>query len=366
MRRRRVLFNRSERFDMRAFFTMRGSAMRAAVPWGLACGVALLGGAPGAQPADVLPAGGVVDHRPAVEVLADWPQVQPPKTQIRLATYNVQDFLDGVDDGTNRTPEQAALHARMAARILEEISPDVLVAQEMEGAESVRLLNAQFRRPYPLAYVTDFAQQGKRPLNIAVLSRIAVEGARTIELGYMEGPGRPPRGVLSFMVPLDASRRLLVYGVHLKSNFGEAARNQAKRYHAMKVVAEDAECTRRMFPHYTWEAVVIGDTNVDPDDPQFAGDPSFEPLAGWADLWRGRPLAERVTVPTRYGDPTLEFPPCTFDRVFASPDLLEPPWVIGAPKALPKGVDTQNVFTVGGQSEVHVSDHYPVYVDIRQ
>ncbi len=49
-----------------------------------------------------------------------------------------------------------------------------------------------------------------------------------------------------------------------------------------------------------------------------AGDPSLKPLSDWKDLWRGRPLAERTTLPTRYGDPKLEFPPACFDRLFAS------------------------------------------------
>lgn len=317
-----------------------------------------------ARGADVLPVAGVVHQTPAVEVGADWGRVRAAGARVRLATYNIQDFLDGVDDGTNRTSEQAVQHAEMAARIIEEMAPDILVLQEMEGPQAVRLLNAQLRSPFPLAYVTDFAEQGHRPLNIAVLSRLAVYGARALEPDYLEGPGRPPRGALSFVVPMDERSRLLVYGVHLKSNFGDAAKNRAKRYHMLNVIARDADLTQRMFPMYSWEVVVVGDTNVDPDDPQFADDPSFEPLVGWKDLWRGRPISERVTVPTRYGDPLLEFPPVAFDRVFAAPALLEPPWVMGEPATIQKGVDTQNVYSVGGQSDIHVSDHYPVYVDI--
>lgn len=316
--------------------------------------------------AGILPMAGVVRVMPASEVAADWTAVQPVGSRLRLATYNIQDFQDGINDGTNRTPERAARHAELAADIIAEINPDVLVLQEMEGPGAVALLQTRLPRPYPLAYVTDFSNQGNRPLNIGVLSRVPILGVRTVDFGLTEGPGRPPRGALSFVVPLDDERRMLVYGVHLKSNFGDATRNPSKRYHVLNVIAEDAVLTRRLFPQYLWEAVILGDMNVDPDDPQFADDPSLKPLAEWHDLWRGRPLPERVTVPTRYGDPALEFPPCAFDRVFASPEMIEAPWVIGAPISLQRGVDTQNVFTVGGENDIHVSDHYPVYMDIER
>jgi hypothetical protein len=102
---------------------------------------------------------------------------------------------------------------------------------------------------------------------------------------------------------------------------------------------------------------------VDPDQEQFATDPSFSSLSGWVDLWRGRPVEERITLPTRVGDPTLLFPPATFDRFFVSASLQEPPWVAGRPYVLQQGVDTNNVLSLPGENG-HVSDHYPVYLDI--
>lgn len=310
------------------------------------------------------PVEGIVHIEPAAEVRAAWDQVQSPGRRLRVATYNIQDFVDGVDDGTNSTPERAARHAEAAAKIIADADPDILVLQEIENATALELLQKYLPRPYPLAYITAFSGEGNRPLNLAAFARVPIYGVRMFDFGKLSGPGCPPRGVISFIISLDERRYLLAYGVHLKSNFGVSARNRAKRYHALRVVAEDAETTRKMYPRYVWEVMVLGDTNVDPDDPQFAEDYSLEPLATWSDLWRGRPLSERVTVPTRYGDPALEFPPCTFDRVFVSPELSEEPWKAGMPWVVPRGVDTQNVFTVGGENDQHVSDHYLVYVDL--
>lgn len=306
----------------------------------------------------------IVHIAPALEVRAAWDQVQPVGARLRIGTYNIQDFVDGVDDGTNSTPERAARHAEAAAKIIAEADPDILVLQEIENAAALELLQKFLPRPYPLAYVAVFSGHGDRPLNLAALARAPIYGVRMFDFARLSGPGRPPRGIISFTAPLDERRYLLVYGVHLKSNFGDSARNRAKRYHALRMLAEDAETTRKMYPCYDWEMMVLGDTNVDPEDPQFADDYSLEPLAAWTDLWRGRALSERVTVPTRYGDPALEFPPCTFDRVFASGELSEEPWKIGPPWTLARGVDTQNVFTVGGENDQHVSDHYPVFVDL--
>ena len=82
------------------------------------------------------------------------------------------------------------------------------------------------------------------------------------------------------------------------------------------------------------------------------------------DLWAGRPLEERITIPARRGDPDLEFPSACFDRMIVSPALTRAPWKVGKIEVLPRGVDTENVFSRVGENEIHASDHYPVYVDI--
>ena len=219
-------------------------------------------------------------------------------------------------------------------------------------------------KPYPFACITRFGSGNEaRLLNIGVLSRVPIAGLRELDFSAMKGQGRPPRGALNFYLDLGDGRRLLVYGVHLKSNFGNRYKNISQRINALDLVRKDAEAIRRKNPDITWEVLVLGDMNVDPDAPEFERDPTLRPLKDWVDLWHGRPLAERITLPTRYGDPALVFPPATFDRFVVSPELREKPWVAGAPGVIQEGVDTQNVLTLPGEKN-HVSDHYPVWVDV--
>ena len=52
-----------------------------------------------------------------------------------------------------------------------------------------------------------------------------------------------------------------------------------------------------------------------------------------------------------------------FDRLFANDELAASPWKAGTTQNLPEGTDTKNSHTPPG-TDGHVSDHYPVYVDI--
>jgi endonuclease/exonuclease/phosphatase family metal-dependent hydrolase len=291
----------------------------------------------------------------------------PVGARLRIASYNLQDFTDGRGDGDLRTPERAARQAKDAAALIDEINPDVMVIEEVENERALLTLNTSLTNPFPAAFITRFGSGWwwrSQKLNIALLSRLPVTGLRELDFGRFEGEGCPPRGSLSFIVELGGDQRLLVYGVHLKSNFGERPRNIARRWHALDIVKNDAEQMRSKDPQYDWEIVIAGDFNTDPESAGFADDETLEPLKGWLDLWQGRPLAERTTLPTRRGDPLLEFDPVTFDRFYASTELRQSPWIAGLPQVLQKGCDTNSVKTSAGENDVHVSDHYPVWVDV--
>lgn len=299
------------------------------------------------------------------QVLSDTQGVASVSYRLRLSSYNLQDFTDGVRDGEARTLDRVARQARGAATLLDEINPDIAVFQELENGDVLRRINAGLSRPFPLGYITSFHARGNQDskLNIGVLSRVPVSSLREIDFEHLEGVGRPPRGLLSFVVNLGDKHRLLVYGVHLKSNWGDGQKNRFQRYHALRMLREDADKVVAQNPSFVWEILMLGDMNIDPEAPGFKDAKTLEPLKGWMDLWKGRPLAERMTLPTRYGDPTQEFPPITFDRFFASPELQAEPWVVQRPQVLQRGVDT-NISVVSGQNDVHVSDHYPVYIDL--
>lgn len=291
--------------------------------------------------------------------------------RIRVATYNLEDFSDGINDGPDRTPAVFMTHAHDAAAIIAEINPDILMLEEVENARALEYLNDQLTNSYPYIYITKLRQTSgeKEKLNLALLSRLHPKRVRQLGFYNLGGKGRPARGTLSAEFDLEDGSNLLVYGIHLKSNFGEMPRNQAQRGIALCHIAADAISEKLQNDRHPTSIVILGDTNVDPDCPAFANDPSLDPLAGsYVDLWRGRPIEERTTIPTRQagptGDPLLVFPPSAFDRVFVSHNLATNGlWKALPPQTLQKGTDTNNNLTMPGFNG-HVSDHHLTYVDI--
>jgi len=263
--------------------------------------------------------------------------------------------------------------AQGAAGIIAEADPDILVLQEIENGRTLEYLNDQFEHPYPYIYITRLRRSsGDRvKLNIALLTRLRPIQVRQLGFQKLSGRGHPTRGSLSAEFKLDQNSRLLVYGVHLKSNYGEMPRNRAQRAIALHHIAADAVSETLQNDPLSTSIVILGDTNVDPDTPQFADDPSLEPLAGsYVDLWRGRPIEERTTIPSRQagetGDPLMVFPPAAFDRVFVSRNLTENGhWKAQPPQTLQKGVNTTNNLVQPGV-DGHITDHHLVYVDLKR
>ncbi|MBU1693831.1 MAG: endonuclease/exonuclease/phosphatase family protein [Verrucomicrobia bacterium] len=293
----------------------------------------------------------------------------PVGDRIRIASYNIANFTDGLEDREPRIPAHAENQAKAAAPLVAEIDPDILVIQEIENETSLQLLNQALPSPYPVAAITRFSgsPDWTEKLNLAVLARLPIRGLRELDFGELHGRTSPPRGLLSFFVELGPQHNLLVYAVHLKSNFGgQRAINSAERRNALRILREDADEFRRTYSDSRWEVLVLGDMNTDSDLRDFTRDPTLRPLADWVDLWRGRPISERETIPTRYGDPTQVFPPAAFDRFVVSKELTQSPWVVGDPQVLQKGVNTADVLAVPGADPDHASDHYPVYLDIQR
>ena len=306
-------------------------------------------------------------------VIAPADGTPPPAVpaHLRVASYNLENFTDGRHDGPERTPQIFMTHARDAAAIIAAVNPDILVLEEVENARTLEYLNDQFPNPYAYIYISKLRQTSgeNEKLNLALLSRYPPRNVRQLSFYNLGGKGRPARGSLAALFDLGDGSNLLVYGIHLKSNYGEMPRNQAQRGIALCHIAADAISEKLRNDPWPLSIVILGDTNVDPDTPAFAADPSLEPLAGsYVDLWRGRPIEERTTIPTRQagpdGDPLLVFPPAAFDRVFASKNLTaNGPWRVQPPQTLQQGTDTNNNLTVPGFNG-HVSDHHIVYVDL--
>lgn len=314
-----------------------------------------------------LPLEGEPRIRPAEQVLWTGQQTATePGTVLRVASYNVQDFFEG-HDAQRRTWANARRQARLAARIVDQMEADLLLLQEFETAKMLRLFNDKLDQPFAFGYITRLGEDlGQRHrLNLAVLSHFPLEEVTEIDFASMNGPGRPTRGLLRFVLRLPGELDLVIYNLHLKSNWGDAHRNQSQRHHALRLLRKDFASFKESRGEATPTALLIGgDFNTDPEAPSFAGDDSLRPLDDLIDLWAGRPLAERITVPTRYGVSHLQFPPVTFDRFYVSSHLKDGPWIAGQPHVLYLGVYTNDVRVVAGENEKAASDHYPLFFDL--
>lgn len=284
--------------------------------------------------------------------------------RIRVAFYNLEHFTDGIGDGPDRTSEKVTAQAAGAAGLLDEIDADIVLIAEIENTKSLSELNRHLKRPYAFGWTSDFGdgQKSGDKLNHALLARAAPVDVVEIDYSTLQGAGRPPRGSLRARFDLGDGHQLVVYSAHLKSNFGYRPRNMYQRRHGLQWLANDARALQKGSSD-RFELLVLGDMNVDPDSPEFAGDWSLSPFRGWRDLWRGRPLPERATVPTRFGDPALEFPPACFDRIYAGGDATNAPWTVSAPGVLQRGVNTRTIKALPGE-DGHISDHHPVWVDV--
>jgi endonuclease/exonuclease/phosphatase family metal-dependent hydrolase len=289
-----------------------------------------------------------------------------PSNTIRICTYNIQHFTDGWFDGWRRRPSHARRQAQGAAAIIDQINPDLLIIQEIENRRALKLLNENLTRPYPQGFITRFHADYRRgrKQNIALLSRLPLADVTELEFGHLTASNAPPRGMLRVILPLSPERSLLIYGVHLKSNWGESTNNIVRRQAALQFMLQDAAAIAEDTPRTQWEILVAGDMNVDPQTETFAQDTSLAALASWHDLWQNIPLPDRTTIPTRYGDPEREYPPAAFDRIIVSPTLRRAPWLTTTAHVLQQGIDTNNINAHTGYTADHVSDHYPVYTDI--
>jgi endonuclease/exonuclease/phosphatase family metal-dependent hydrolase len=306
----------------------------------------------------------IEDAIPAISAPSDAPAIAGDR--IRVAFYNIEMFTDGIKDGKNRTEELAINQARGAAAIIKELDADILLISEIENERALKYVNDALAHPFPRGYIVEFGTGGgrKEKMNIGMLSRFAPETVHEIDFGPLKGEGRPTRGVFRASFDLGASHHLLLYATHLKANWGHRQKNYAQRYNAMSLIHADAASMIEAFPDRQWEILILGDFNTDPRLPEFKEDPTLSRFKDWHDAWTEYDDRSAVhTVPTRRGDPMREFPPATFDRVLAHPGLREAPWSVSAPSVLMKGTETEDVTVLPGQGR-HVSDHYPIYIDL--
>ena len=253
---------------------------------------------------------------------------------MRLVTWNLKWF-----PGKTPTPSRAdqIAHIDEVRNAIVAMRPDILVLQEVSGeapvADAVRGIPG-----YQVSIVSRFKTStglidGQQ---IAICSRLPAK--HVFSETWKKGWAGPPRGFA--FAAIDFNGVLVhVYGLHLKSNIGDAQSNTAKR--------EDA--IEQLLAHHTKiqeltgkadRTVICGDFNTDILNSQVPSERTFGQLkdAGYWWTFDGMPLDKRITCPANG-----RYPAASFDHIFVSG--------FGKPMART-------------MPEFQGSDHYPVSVDL--
>ena len=262
---------------------------------------------------------------------------------IRVVTWNIEWFPGRSPQATERA-ENA--HREEVAEYLPTLEPDIFVAQEIRDREAAVFLADQL--PGLELHIVSAFVRANRDLSqqILIASRFkAVKSAEKLFTGeaYDYGDMEPYRGYVFTALESPLGGTLLVYGVHLKSNWGERDVNVAMRESGARQILDHVE---RMEKHFAdkgpIQVVIGGDFNVrlNLEDKEDERTIDIFTDAGFHSTWEGVPFQERITWPPRGG-----FPPACFDYI------------------LTKGLPTLTA-TLREKPAWALSDHRPVMLAI--
>lgn len=207
---------------------------------------------------------------------------------LRVATWNVHDLFDSIDDpdmDTVLTPAEAAAKLNAVGRVIRAIDADVIVLQEVEKLEVLEALATG-----PLAG-DGYDQRGlfegndPRGIDVAYLSRVPVDFARN----HAGDRFASVDGTTTYAFTRDAleiavhppSGRVLVIGVHLRSQLGGADGDA----HRLAEAVELKRIVDERIASGAARVMVVGDLN------DVAGSPTLDALVADGTL---EDLAARV------------------------------------------------------------------------
>lgn len=271
--------------------------------------------------------------------LGDGPDAVTP---LRVATWNVHDLFDSIDDPEMDmvlSPSEATAKLAAVGRVVRAIDADVVVLEEVEKIE---VLDALATGPLAgMGYEQRGLFEGNDPrgIDVAYLSRVPIDFART-HAGdrFASADGTMTyafsRDVLE-IAPHPPSGRVLVLGAHLRSQLGGADGDAHRLAEALQIrrIVDDriaAGAARIM---------VVGDLNDVP------GSPSLDALVGdgvLVDLTDRVPLADRWTY-VYSGEQRV------YDHALANMTVADA---------------TTGVTILHGPEVDSTSDHQPVIVDL--
>lgn len=212
--------------------------------------------------------------------------------RVHLATWNVANFFDALDDpgrDTVVTPEQFQIKTREVALVLRHLDADFVALVEVENLHCLKSVNRALEFCYPQIGLLE--GNDERGIDVAFLSRLPVERVishKGRELPDLPGVGKGHRFSRDCLeVRLATEPPLTVFINHFKSQLGSKKDSAAKRRAQAQAVLEIVWERRRDLPEGF--EVVMGDLNDRP------GSWSLQPLenhfydafAGWPEDLRG-------------------------------------------------------------------------------
>jgi len=260
---------------------------------------------------------------------------------LTITTWNLEWFPGGPRD--KREPVSEAKAIQDVAELMRRLDSDVFVIQEIRDIEACEQLVAALKpKSYSVAVCSKFREAFGGTIGvqqIAIISRLPCSKA-WFENWKTTGYADPPRG-FSFAEIQVGSKRVGVYGLHLKSNLsrtnGERDRqlNILKRELAAEQVIAHVE-VMKVSTNSIDTFIIAGDFNTTLDQPEFASEETLTKFRenGFTSGTENTPLSERVTIPGKG-----RYPDATFDYIFA------------------KGFINSDVLPTITRSSL--SDHYP-------
>ena len=191
--------------------------------------------------------------------------------ELRIATYNLNNYLitDRYVDGRWRPsypkPEREKAIIR---QIIKDVSPDVLVLQEMGSIDFLHELRADMAREgihYDYFEHMEGADQNRY---LAVLSKRAPKGVhkhKDLNFKYFEGREVVKRGMLEMTFELTCGTKFQLFAVHLKSRYTDKKEDLQSNLRRVR----EAEACRNRIIERTHDLgadkyLVVGDFNDHP------------------------------------------------------------------------------------------------------
>jgi endonuclease/exonuclease/phosphatase family metal-dependent hydrolase len=260
-----------------------------------------------------------------------------------LGHWNIRWFPGG--HPTKSTPKTTQTQQKGVLEVLKQEKPDLLFACEIRNLAALEDLKTD----YPWIACTDIPRTEEEDPSLpqqglAFLSRFAWKEIWNLDFSAIpETPDKPSRGILAASFETPSGRKLTVYGVHLKSNRGDAASNHLRRRKALDHLQNDWK-ERGLDPARD-EIVILGDFNTSPDDPAFSEEATLKHLAdlGFANAADSLPADKRATIPA-----SDRFPANNFDHIYLSPALA--------------AKQTGSQLRIVPIDTRTVSDHYPLFL----